>query len=356
MFRKTYLFSLSLFLGDLLLMPLALFLALASRKSSLLAQYPEALGKFLIVYVLWAGLLWILGLYVGHAFHRPRDFITDAVIFACLAGVLSLIYFYFRPGLQFAPKTILLLHIFWFILLFIGWRYLFHRLVEAPALQKGRTLSLLESATKRVALDRVNEAWFQDRAISREQAITARFKRFADIVVGLLGLLLLAVLYPVITAAIMLDSQGPEFFVQERIGKGGKRFKVVKFRSMYLASESAWSEKNQSVITRTGKMLRRLHLDELPQAWNILKGDMSFVGPRAEWATLAETFEREIPHYRLRYLVKPGIVGWAQIHFPPSQSVAEAREKFEYDLYYIKNYSLLLDLEIILKSVKLFFW
>ncbi len=102
--------------------------------------------------------------------------------------------------------------------------------------------------------------------------------------------------------------------------------------------------------------MRRLHIDELPQAWSMLKGDISFVGPRPEWIELATTFEREIPFYRHRYIVKPGIIGWAQINFPPSRSLDEAKEKFEYDLYYIKNRSLLLDIEIMLKAVKLFFW
>ena len=105
-----------------------------------------------------------------------------------------------------------------------------------------------------------------------------------------------------------------------------------------------------------GKILRKLHLDELPQAWNIFKGELSFVGPRTEWIEFAKIFEKEIPFYKQRYLVKPGLFGWAQINFPASKSVDEAKEKFEYDLYYIKNHSLLLDLEIILKTIKLFLW
>jgi lipopolysaccharide/colanic/teichoic acid biosynthesis glycosyltransferase len=120
--------------------------------------------------------------------------------------------------------------------------------------------------------------------------------------------------------------------------------------------QKLWREKDRSNITWVGKILRRSHLDELPQAINLLKGDLSFVGPRAEWVELAKIFEKEIKFYKYRYLVKPGLIGWAQINFPPSRTVDEAREKFEYDLYYIKNHSLLLDSEIIFKSLKLFVW
>ena len=121
-------------------------------------------------------------------------------------------------------------------------------------------------------------------------------------------------------------------------------------------NSKVWREKGGNEVTKLGAVLRRLHIDELAQAYNILKGDISFVGPRAEWQELAKVFEKEIPFYRQRYLVKPGLIGWAQINFPASKSVGEAKEKFEYDLYYIKNHSLLLDLEIILKAVKLFLW
>ena len=116
-----------------------------------------------------------------------------------------------------------------------------------------------------------------------------------------------------------------------------------------------WREKNKENITRAGLFLRATHLDELPQAINLLKRDLSFIGPRPEWSKLAEVFESEIPYYKTRYVVMPGIMGWAQINYPASRSILEAKEKFEYDLYYIKNQSFLLDLEIILKCFRLFF-
>ena len=115
-----------------------------------------------------------------------------------------------------------------------------------------------------------------------------------------------------------------------------------------------WREKDKNNITKTGRILRKFHIDELPQFLSILRGDLSFVGPRPEWVELAKVFEKKIPFYPQRYLVKPGFTGWAQINFPASTSIEEAKRKFEYDLYYIKNRSFLLDIEIILKTVRLF--
>ncbi len=114
-----------------------------------------------------------------------------------------------------------------------------------------------------------------------------------------------------------------------------------------------WRERDPSQTTRTGKILRKFYLDEFPQFLNILKGDISFVGPRPEWLKLAEIFEKEIPFYSLRYLIRPGFAGWAQLKLPASTSVKEAKEKFQYDLYYIKNRSFLFDLEIILKTIRI---
>ena len=116
-----------------------------------------------------------------------------------------------------------------------------------------------------------------------------------------------------------------------------------------------WREKDPEQITGAGKVLRKFYLDEIPQFFHIFKGDISFVGPRPEWIELAKIFEKEIPFYSLRYLVKPGFTGWAQLNFPPSTSIEEAKEKFQYDLYYIKNRSFFLDLEIILKTIQLLF-
>jgi len=165
-------------------------------------------------------------------------------------------------------------------------------------------------------------------------------------------------LFPFIALAIKIDSPGPIFYSQNRVGKDREIFTLYKFRTLKEApnqDKEPWREKDESQITRVGKFLRKTHLDELPQLWSILKGDLSFVGPRPEWVKLAREFEKQIPFYFQRYLVRPGFTGWAQINYPPSTSVEEAKEKFQYDLYYIKNRSFLLDLKIILKTAQLLF-
>ena len=216
---------------------------------------------------------------------------------------------------------------------------------------------LYEDITKKVSLVYLNEIWFLEKISKPEDVFEQSVKRIFDIILSLAGLLVFIVSLPFIAAAIKMNDGGPIFYDQKRVGKSGKIFVLYKFRTMKEARNQdsrVWREKDGGSVTAIGDILRKLHLDELPQSYNILRGDMSFVGPRAEWKELAMVFEKEIPFYKQRYLVKPGLFGWAQINFPASKSVNEAKEKFEYDLYYIKNHSLLLDLEIILKAIRLF--
>ena len=215
-----------------------------------------------------------------------------------------------------------------------------------------------EKLTKKVPLEAINEIWFLENLSRVERKIDEIFKRGFDILFSFVGLLITIILFPFIALAIKLDSPGPIFYSQKRVGKDRRIFTLYKFRTLKDTTsrdKRVWREKEESQITRVGKFLRKTHLDELPQLWSIFKGDLSFVGPRPEWVKLAEVFEKEIPFYTQRYLVRPGFTGWAQINFPPSTSVKEAKEKFQYDLYYIKNRSFLLDLGIILKTIKLLF-
>ena len=216
---------------------------------------------------------------------------------------------------------------------------------------------LYESITRKISLDHLDEVWFLEKVSRSEDIFRVVVKRMFDVVFSVIGLVCFVACLPFVAVAIKLDSKGGVFYSQQRVGKNGKVFYINKFRTMEECGDDdkgIWREKDTNSITRVGKILRRSHIDELPQAWSILKGDISFVGPRPEWIEFAKKFEEEIPFYKQRYLVKPGLIGWAQINFPASTSVKEAKEKFEYDLYYIKNQSLLLDLEIILKTVKLF--
>ena len=213
-----------------------------------------------------------------------------------------------------------------------------------------------ENLTKKVPLEAVNELWLLENVSRVERKIDEILKRIFDIIFSLPGIIITIFLFPFVALAIKIDSPGPVFYTQKRVGKDRKIFTLYKFRTMKVSEnqdKEPWREKDPSQITRVGKFLRKFYLDEIPQFFHILKGDISFVGPRPEWIELAKIFEKEIPFYSLRYSVKPGFTGWAQLNFPPSTSIEEAKEKFQYDLYYIKNRSFFLDLEIILKTIRL---
>jgi len=216
--------------------------------------------------------------------------------------------------------------------------------------------SFYESVTKKVPLEAIDEFWFLENLSRSEKRIEEMLKRGFDILFSFVGLLITAILFPFIALAIKIDSPGSIFYSQKRVGKDRKVFTLYKFRTMkedLNRDKELWREKDPSQITRVGKFLRRIHLDEFPQFWSILKGDLSFVGPRPEWEKLTRIFEKEIPFYSQRYLIRPGFTGWAQLNFPPSTSVEEAKEKLQYDFYYIKNRSFFLDLGIILKTAKI---
>jgi len=233
------------------------------------------------------------------------------------------------------------------------------QLLSTPSVRHMQWHDVYEFIERKVPLDDIDEAWFFVHMPTTQSLWSEVLKRAIDMMLGVVGLIITAIVYPWAALLIKIDSPGPIFYRQERVGKHGIVFTMYKFRTMYQEQSGQmqlWREKNNNTITPVGKILRRLHIDELPQSWCLVKGDISFVGPRPEWMPLAKIFEEQIPFYRQRYAVKPGIIGWAQINVPPSRSVPEAAEKFKYDLYYIKNRSLLLDLEIMLKAVKLFFW
>lgn len=213
-----------------------------------------------------------------------------------------------------------------------------------------------EELTKTVLLDSVNELWFLENISRPESKIYSMLKRGFDIILSLIMLLISLSLIPFIILAIKLDSPGPVFYVQKRPGKDRKVFNLYKFRTLRASPDQytrVWREQDPNQVTRAGKMLRKLYLDEIPQCLNILKGDISFIGPRPEWLRLASVFEKEIPFYSLRYMVRPGFFGWAQLSYPASTTIEQAKEKFQYDLYYIKNQSLFFDLEIILKAIRI---
>jgi len=226
-----------------------------------------------------------------------------------------------------------------------------------PDLKIESFIKFYEINTQRIPLSFLFNSNFLEEFYKEEERTYTILKRIFDISFSLLGTLVLAILYPFIAIAIKIDSPGPIFFIQRRVGKGRRDFNFYKFRTMTSSEDEdkRWRKEEKKFATRVGRFLRKTHLDELPQFLNILKGDMSFIGPRPEWKKLAERFEKEIPFYFLRYQVKPGFTGWAQINLPPSFSTEETKEKFQYDLYYIKHRSFLFDIIIFLKSLRKIF-
>ena len=176
-----------------------------------------------------------------------------------------------------------------------------------------------------------------------------------DIAVAAVCLILLAPLLTLIAVLVRLDSPGPVFYRQERVGLGGQPFTLMKFRSMRADAEAqgpAWAKQRDPRVTRIGSFMRRTRIDELPQLINILRGEMSFIGPRPERPHFVEKLAEAIPFYRERARVKPGLTGWAQVNFPYGASIEDARGKLSYDLYYVKHRSLLLDLSILFATVR----
>jgi sugar transferase (PEP-CTERM system associated) len=193
----------------------------------------------------------------------------------------------------------------------------------------------------------------------KRSAIFKRLKRGIDIIGSLLGLTVFTPVMLIISLAIKLDTKGPIFYRQERIGEDEKIFNLFKFRSMSVDAEEngpVWAEVNDQRVTRVGQVIRKLRFDEIPQMFNVLKGEMSFIGPRPERPFFVDTLKNEIPYYSERHVIKPGITGWAQICYRYGASKEDALEKLKYDLYYIKHMSLILDLMILFETVKIVFW
>jgi exopolysaccharide biosynthesis polyprenyl glycosylphosphotransferase len=195
---------------------------------------------------------------------------------------------------------------------------------------------------------------FADGSVSTR--LTETVKRILDITFSVAGLALSAPLMALATICIKLDSPGPVFFRQERVGKHGKVFTLYKFRSMRADAERitgpVWASEDDPRVTRIGKILRKIRLDETPQMFNVLIGHMSFIGPRPERPVFVDRLKEQIPFYVLRFAVKPGITGWAQVKYQYGSSVEDAMEKLQYDLYYVKNLSVFLDLLILFNTIR----
>ena len=216
--------------------------------------------------------------------------------------------------------------------------------------------SFYEHVVQRLPLSQINDEWLlQTEGFSlNTRGSLRRLKRALDVLISLLLLIPAAPIMLITAIIVRLESPGPVIYKQDRVGLFEKEFTVYKFRSMRADAEkngAVWASAQDARVTKFGKFIRKVRIDELPQIWNILKGDMSFIGPRPERMAFVTKLKETIPYYSLRHTVKPGLTGWAQVCYPYGASEEDARRKLEYDLYYIKNMSILLDINIVFKTV-----
>ena len=216
--------------------------------------------------------------------------------------------------------------------------------------------SFYERVTGRVSLSMIRPSWLIFSSRGRQTRISGIARNIVHRIVALIGGLVSLPIALVAALLIKLESAGGVFYKQERVGKNGVPFNVIKFRSMRADAEKAgpvWASQNDDRTTRVGRFIRKTRIDEIPQFWNILRGEMDFVGPRPERPHFVSQLAEEIPYYEQRHLIAPGLTGWAQIKYPYGASIEDARQKLQYDLYYIKNQSLMLDATILFETIKI---
>ncbi len=216
--------------------------------------------------------------------------------------------------------------------------------------------SFYERITGRVSLNMLRPSWLIFTGRGRQAKIAELARNVVHWLVALIGAILSLPIVLVTAVLIKLESKGPIFYKQERVGKNGRTFVLTKFRSMRVDAEQAgpvWASKKDTRTTRVGRVIRKIRVDEIPQFWNILKGEMSFVGPRPERPHFVAQLAEEIPFYEQRHLIAPGLTGWAQIKYPYGASIEDARQKLQYDLFYIKNHGLFLDAIIMFETIKI---
>jgi sugar transferase (PEP-CTERM system associated) len=212
----------------------------------------------------------------------------------------------------------------------------------------------IESKLEKIDLDYVNAAWLVFGRGFRQSWLRTAIKRTFDIVCACILIVAAAPVMVIAAVMIKLDSAGPAFYRQQRVGLNGRCFDVIKFRSMRTDAEKdgpRWAAQDDDRVTRVGRIIRRLRIDELPQLFTVLLGDMSIIGPRPERPVFVDQLAGQIPYYGLRHSIKPGVTGWAQVRYPYGATVEDARQKLQYDLYYIKNHTLLLDLLVLFETV-----
>lgn len=430
-----------LFLGDILIFTLALWLSLSIRNFEFpsLNEFYNHLTPFSVIFLTWLFSFFVAGLYEKHTVMLKSKLPSVILKTQIFNSLIAALFFYLIPYFGIAPKTILFVYLFVSFILILLWRiygeslFGFKEKEKAILIGSGeemRDLKLEVNNNSRygmefissIDLDKIDSLDFQSEILDRiytenvsvvvidlfdkkvepilphlynlifskikfmdmhkiyedifdriplsllkynwflENISFARkigydsLKRGMDIILSFtLGIITIAI-YPLVILLIKIDDGGPIFISQERVGQNNKMIKILKFRSMNVNDDGISEKEKDQKITRAGGFLRKTRIDELPQLWSIFKGDMSLVGPRPEMPSLVSLYEKDIPYYNIRHLIKPGLSGWAQIYHrtPPKFDARydETKTKLSYDLFYIKNHSFLLDIKIILKTLK----
>ncbi len=396
-----------------------LSLSLRSLSLPSVESFNTHLVPFSIIFAVSISTFYIAGLYGKHTLILKSKLPSILLNSQVANSVLAVALFYFIPFFGIAPKTLLFIYLAVSIALIISWRmygYFFlipRRTEKAIIIGSGSEMNELvqevnsnniynikfvkdfdeasfviadfsdeklksilpdlyerifsgmtfvdiykvyENIFDRVPLSLLKYNWFLENISSHSRSVYDYLKRVMDIGLSLVLGVVFIVLYPFVVLAIKLDDGGPIFITQERVGQGGKLIKIIKFRSMTANDNGDYRNGEENRVTKVGAFLRRSRIDELPQLLNVIRGDISLIGPRPELPTLVKLYEKEVPYYNIRHIIKPGLSGWAQIHQENhphhKEAVEETKEKLTYDLYYIKERSLLLDLKIALKTVK----
>ncbi len=407
-----------LLLGDIALLYGALFLTLIIRYGSFPTQvlWQDHNLPFLFVNLTWVIIFYIAGLYdVEKSVHPAKIFYIIKTMF--LGAVIAVLMFYFIPTFGITPKTNLFIDAVVASIFLWLWRIVYQRIITKGSkikifffdssgeisnfakfiganpqlgykmagdiysadliiisekekkteesakvlyemVLRGKTVidfyRFYESTTGKIPVPLIGEGWFLENVVELDKRKFEQIKRFIDLALAILFFFPFALLAPFVTLAIKLTSKGSVFYKQKRLGKNGKIFEIIKFRSMAEDAEkdgAMWAQIRDKRVTAVGKFLRKTRLDELPQILSVLKGNLSFIGPRPERPEFVGELSQKIPHYPMRHIVKPGLSGWAQINFPYGSSVEDSMQKLQYDLYYIKNRSLILEAIIILKTI-----
>ena len=429
-----------LFIGDIILLYLALWLTLLLRYGVLPSSESWHLHiyPFTILFVVWITVFFIAGLYEKHTLILRRRLPSILLKVQIINSALAVVFFYFIPYFNITPKTNLFIYLVLSFSLISGWRVFgvsifgVRRKQKAILIGSGEELVELKrevngnsrynlTFVSSIDLDEVAALDFEDEILNTIYSENIKtividlknekiepilpqlynliffhvhfldkykvyedifdriplslvgynwsienisksshigydvLKRGMDMTISIITGIISLILYPFIYIAIKIDDGGPLFFKAERVGENNHKIMLVKFRSMSTKSSGDGIEK-EAYVTRVGKILRKLRIDEIPQLWNVFRGDISLVGPRPETPSLVKLYEKEIPYYNVRHLIKPGLSGWAQIyhkeHPHHGVAVSETKQKLSYDLFYIKKRSLILDVKIALKTIK----